>query len=440
MHAPRSARIPSYRHHKASGQAVVTLGGRDIYLGPHGTDESRELYNRTIADWLGRNRTATGRETEQVAAARAQQAAATLTAQAGTAPAGLTVAELGLAFLQWAENRFGAASHRECELAHWKRIVRTLRVHFGTLPVAEFGPAKLKLIRGVFERGEMPKADGSKPDKPRPQARRFVNANIQRVRRIFRFGVESELVPAGVWHALQAVEGIRRGTAGVKEGRISQPADGEAVAAILPKLSPDIRAIIELLWLTGARSGEIAAMRTGDIDTRGDVWKYRVREHKTARFGAERVIPLGPRAQAIVKPLMRAELEAFVFSPKRTVEERSAAALAARPARGVHRIKSRRKAAERRKRTWREKYAPEVILHAVRRALEDVNAERIADGLEPFRRFTVHEIRHAAATRIREQFGLDFAQGALGHKSLAASQIYAKLAETKAVEVARKIG
>lgn len=28
-------RIPSYRLHKASGQAVVTLDGRDHYLGVH---------------------------------------------------------------------------------------------------------------------------------------------------------------------------------------------------------------------------------------------------------------------------------------------------------------------------------------------------------------------------------------------------------------------
>ena len=35
---PRLVRtLPKYRKHKASGQAVVTLNGRDHYLGPHGT-------------------------------------------------------------------------------------------------------------------------------------------------------------------------------------------------------------------------------------------------------------------------------------------------------------------------------------------------------------------------------------------------------------------
>lgn len=49
-------RIPSYRLHKASGLAVVRLNGRDVYLGRHGTPESRERYERAIAEWLERGR------------------------------------------------------------------------------------------------------------------------------------------------------------------------------------------------------------------------------------------------------------------------------------------------------------------------------------------------------------------------------------------------
>ena len=33
--------VPKYGRHKASGQAVVTLGGRDFYLGKHGTAASK---------------------------------------------------------------------------------------------------------------------------------------------------------------------------------------------------------------------------------------------------------------------------------------------------------------------------------------------------------------------------------------------------------------
>lgn len=48
--------LPSYRLHKAPGQARVRLNGRDSYLGPHGTPESRAAYDRVIAEWLANGR------------------------------------------------------------------------------------------------------------------------------------------------------------------------------------------------------------------------------------------------------------------------------------------------------------------------------------------------------------------------------------------------
>ncbi len=45
---------PTYRKHRATGQAVVTLDGRDFYLGPHGTKASRAEYDRLIGGALGR--------------------------------------------------------------------------------------------------------------------------------------------------------------------------------------------------------------------------------------------------------------------------------------------------------------------------------------------------------------------------------------------------
>jgi hypothetical protein len=53
---PRRNHIPSYRHHKQSGQAVVTLpdglgGRRDVLLGKYDTPESRAEYARVLAEW-----------------------------------------------------------------------------------------------------------------------------------------------------------------------------------------------------------------------------------------------------------------------------------------------------------------------------------------------------------------------------------------------------
>jgi len=45
-------KIPSYRLHKPTGQAVVRLDGRDHYLGKHGTPGSQEAYHRKVAEWV----------------------------------------------------------------------------------------------------------------------------------------------------------------------------------------------------------------------------------------------------------------------------------------------------------------------------------------------------------------------------------------------------
>jgi hypothetical protein len=49
-------RTPSYRPHKPSGQAAVTLSGKDHYLGRFGSPESREVYDRVLAEWLANRR------------------------------------------------------------------------------------------------------------------------------------------------------------------------------------------------------------------------------------------------------------------------------------------------------------------------------------------------------------------------------------------------
>lgn len=43
--------IPSYRLHEASGQAVVTILGKDIYLGVHLSPESLLRYGEVIATY-----------------------------------------------------------------------------------------------------------------------------------------------------------------------------------------------------------------------------------------------------------------------------------------------------------------------------------------------------------------------------------------------------
>lgn len=48
MPRPRNA-LPSYLHHRKTGQARVRIDGRDHYLGAFGSEESRIRYGELIA-------------------------------------------------------------------------------------------------------------------------------------------------------------------------------------------------------------------------------------------------------------------------------------------------------------------------------------------------------------------------------------------------------
>jgi integrase len=80
--------------------------------------------------------------------------------------------------------------------------------------------------------------------------------------------------------------------------------------------------MVEVQRLTGARPGEICAMRAGDIDCAGTVWVYAPASHKTAHHGHKRIICIGPRAQEIIKPfLLNLDPTAHVFRPVEAVAE-----------------------------------------------------------------------------------------------------------------------
>jgi hypothetical protein len=116
----RSSGVPSYRLHKQSGQAIVTLtdgvGGRhDILLGRHGTPESRAEYARVIAEWEAAGRrlpTSTGRR----------------------ASSDLTVNELLLAYWRHAEGYYVKDGQPTSQLDRIQRSLGVVR-HRQEVPV-----------------------------------------------------------------------------------------------------------------------------------------------------------------------------------------------------------------------------------------------------------------------------------------------------------------
>ena len=116
---------------------------------------------------------------------------------------------------------------------------RPLREQCENESARNFGPKELKRFREQWvERGVV---------------REQVNKRVDRVRRMFRWAVAEEFIDPEVYDRLKAVSGLRKGRTQAVEGRPVQPVDDEIVDATLPFLNRQIRALVELLRLTGAR-------------------------------------------------------------------------------------------------------------------------------------------------------------------------------------------
>lgn len=121
----------------------------------------------------------------------------------------------------------------------------------------------------------------------------MVNQTINRVRNLFRWGVENELVRPETLQALKAVPGLRYGKSEARETEPVRPVPDAFVDATIKHYAPQIAAMIEMQRLSVIRSGEVTIMRRVDIITSGAVMSYTPAEHKTKYRGNYHVVCLG---------------------------------------------------------------------------------------------------------------------------------------------------
>ena len=105
--------------------------------------------------------------------------------------------------------------------------------------------------------------------------RQHVNKQVGRLRQLFRWATENELAPPSVYHGLQAVAGMKQGRWDAREAEPVKPVLEERVRPVLPYLSPQVKAMIELQLLTEMRPGEVCQMGSCDVDTNGRLWRYK---------------------------------------------------------------------------------------------------------------------------------------------------------------------
>jgi integrase len=199
-----------------------------------------------------------------------------------------------------------------------------------------------------------------------------VNKQLGRVRRLFKWATGEELVPPSVYHGLQAVDGLKLNRSDAPEPDPVEPVPETAYYATLPHLSPMVRAMVELQYLTGMRVSEVRRMRTGEIDRSAAVWRYVPRTHKTTYCGKVRVVPIGPKPRAVLKPWLKLAPDAPLFSPEVGERLRCRALRKSRKSKvqpsQVARAKERAARADERLRPLGEIYTVDAYRRAIERA------------------------------------------------------------------------
>jgi integrase len=230
---------PKYRLHRPSGQAVVTIQGKDRYLGPHGSKSSKAEYDRIIAEWLAK-----GRLEHQPPSSSE-----------------LKITELIAAYWKFAERHYVKRGVPTAEQDCIRSALRHLRRLYGHTPATKLGPVALKAVRQAMIDAGM--------------CRSTINKHVGRIRRMFRWAAAEELLPASLHHALATSAGLQRGRCSAREPEPIGPVSDSTIDETLPYLRPVVADMVRLQRLTGCRPEEVCMIRPCDVETEDDVWAYR---------------------------------------------------------------------------------------------------------------------------------------------------------------------
>lgn len=443
--------VPTYQFHGPSGQAYTRVLGaagkrRCIYLGKHDSPESHRLFaDLQVAAQAGR--------LEAFLEERGQQRARRRAVPRQVVESGAcSIAELVARFLCWAETYYLRGGACTTELGNLKSALKPLVRLYGDETVTTFDVLRLKTLRqAIIEQGQQ--------DKPGAGfTRTYVNGQVHRIRRVFRWGVEERLVPSAVLHELAALRSLKRGRCeGVREPKPRQPVSPAHFDAILDHVSQPVRGLLTFMWWTGARCCEATQLRGRDLDRSNPVWLFRPEFSKTEHHfedpNAVEPIAIGPKAQAAIAAFAKLDPDLCWFSPRDAVASLHDLRRSTRATKlyDGHVARYERTRAERAAQRAdpafveayvanhgrkppsppREVYDTRGIDHAIARACKKAGIPR----------WSVHQLRHAALTRIRTEFGAEAAVAVARHSDATVTRTYTRESKRRlATAIAEKIG
>ena len=239
---------PKYCKLKAGKKlyAVVYHQGKTVYLGDYGSPESKIAYARFIAEY---------KQGQEIAIPIIQKG-----------EPGITVKELGIAFLDHMLIVQGAAKHGKIDYGHCRVALSILFKLYGDdIPADDFKPKNLKLYRQELINSKR-------------FCRKTINKYVRRIVSMFAWGAEEELLEYSTVAALKAVKSLQEGHKGTFDHPERENVPDDVIKRTLPFMPPILVAMVMLQRLTGMRPSEVFNMRVGDIDrtTEPDLWLYRI--------------------------------------------------------------------------------------------------------------------------------------------------------------------
>lgn len=397
---------PKYRKH-VSGQARVTINGRDIYLGKWNSKASRQAYKRLINE---------------------------LDANGGVlipdeAIDDLVLSEMFLAYRGYAKGHYGTASG---EFDRIERIMRIVQAAYGKTAVSKFRYKQFVAIRQSLVAG------GS--------GRKYINESMGRLIRIFVWSAGCGMIEPIIPQALKMIDPLERRRTAAPEPIDVEPVSSEVVERTLPMMPPIVADMVRFQVLVGCRPGETCKIKPEMIDRSGDIWELRLLEHKTDHKGKLRTLYIGPQAQKILGPYLLRASDAYCFSPQESEAKRLAARHDARvtPLSCGNRRGSNRRRKPRR--SPRDHYDCTSYRRAIQRACD--LAWPVPDGLDDDKpsqwrkdhRWAPNQLRHSFGTLVRKAEGIEAARVLLGRSRLSTTEIYAERDRQAAIDAALRIG
>jgi integrase len=431
-HRSKRSKPPSYRLHKPSGKAVVTLpdgqGGRkDVYLGPYASPQSRQEYARIVIAWESQQQPLFPLETANLP--------------------DLTINELILTYFKREVETYYVKAGTPTSTQHGIRAAfRFLKAKCGHLRAVDFGPVLLQEVREsmigprvkILEKTDPVTGDVRRVERElRPLTRKTVNDYVAYLVKMFEWAVAQELLPVEVHQRLVCVGRLKAGRTAARETKRVGPVKDDLVEQTLEHLPCVVADMIRVQRLTGCRPGEVVQLRRSELDMSDSVWAFRPARHKTEHRGKHRIIFIGPKAQKILRKYFTSELAAPLFRPDESERLRNAQRSADRelPQWPSHTAEARRERATQERghapaRPPGECYTGQSYAKAIARACKRAALPHWAPN----------QLRHAAGTAVRKRFGLDGSQVVLGHATANVSEIYAEVDADEARKIMAKIG